>query len=156
MTLQEFKRIYYMEWAHRMLGRLIGVAFVFPATYFWLKGRLRRRDKLLVVLTTAGIGFQGFLGWHMVRSGLEQSLLNNHDIPRVSQYRLAAHLGTALLLYGGLLWRGLVIVFDHHKLLLKDGLENSARFRRATLVGAGLVFLTALSGADIRFSRPLF
>jgi cytochrome c oxidase assembly protein subunit 15 len=103
MTLEEFKSIYWWEYAHRLLGRLIGVAFAIPFIWFLLRGRLPRR----LVPPLCGIlllGFaQGALGWYMVESGLA-------DRPEVSQYRLVAHLALALAIYAAILWVALGIV----------------------------------------------
>jgi heme a synthase len=100
MTLAQFKGIYFWEYIHRLLGRLIGVAFAVPLFWFWLRGALPRR----LAPALAGIlalGFaQGALGWYMVESGLV------HRVD-VSQYRLVAHLSLALLIYAAILWVGL-------------------------------------------------
>jgi len=137
-----------MEWAHRVLGRVIGLAFVLPASYLVLRGRLGRRDKMLAGVGTVLIGLQGFLGWYMVKSGLDPSLMDHAGaVPRVSQYRLAAHLGTALLLYSGFLWRGLAVLRDGSRSTLVT--PSPMAIKRATTVITGLVFLTALSGAFV-------
>ena len=97
MSLAEFQRIYLVEYAHRLLGRAIGLAFLVPLIYFLIAAKITRRlAGWLVVLFVLG-GLQGVLGWFMVRSGLV-------DRPDVSHYRLVAHLGAALLIYGLLLW----------------------------------------------------
>ncbi len=97
MSLIEFKRIFYFEYTHRLLGRFVGLVFFVPLIIFWLKGLLTRQllIKLIVVLILGGT--QGLIGWYMVRSGLI-------DEPRVSQYRLTAHLGMAVALYGYIVW----------------------------------------------------
>lgn len=97
MSLGEFKVIYWWEWGHRFLGRSLGFAFVLPFLFFWLRGYLTRSlvPKLLVMLVLGGL--QGALGWYMVQSGLV-------DRVDVSQYRLAAHLGLAVLLFGYVFW----------------------------------------------------
>ncbi|PKL79608.1 MAG: heme A synthase [Candidatus Melainabacteria bacterium HGW-Melainabacteria-1] len=96
MTLEGFQAIFYLEYFHRLLGRLIGLVFLLPLLYFALK-------KILTVQATLKLGgifllggLQGAMGWYMVQSGLV-------DIPRVSPYRLTAHLLLALLLIGLLL-----------------------------------------------------
>lgn len=100
MSLSEFKTIYYWEWGHRLLGRLIGVAFFFPLVWFLMRRQVERdRVPRLVGLFVLG-GLQGVLGWYMVMSGLV-------DRVDVSQYRLAAHLGLAFLIYAALLWTAL-------------------------------------------------
>ncbi|KAF7978321.1 hypothetical protein HWV62_937 [Athelia sp. TMB] len=113
ITLNEFKNIFYMEWGHRVLGRLIGVAFVLPLSYFYLRKKLTRSLPTKLTGMAFLIGFQGLLGWYMVKSGLEDSIMDDPSaVPRVSQYRLAAHLGTALLLYVGMLGTGVAALRD--------------------------------------------
>lgn len=103
MSLEEFKGIYFWEWLHRLWGRLIGLAYALPFALFWLTGRLPRAHvpALLGLLLLGGL--QGFIGWFMVQSGLI-------DRPSVSHYRLAMHLGLALLLYALCLVQGLRIL----------------------------------------------
>lgn len=97
MSLSEFKAIYWWEWAHRFLGRFIGVAFFVPFLFFWLRGAIPAGlMPRLIALFLLG-GAQGGLGWYMVQSGLV-------DRVDVSQYRLAAHLGLAVLIFGAMLW----------------------------------------------------
>jgi heme a synthase len=97
MSLEEFKTIYWWEWAHRFLGRLIGFAFFIPFAAFWMAGYIPRAllPKLLGLFVLGGL--QGALGWYMVKSGL--TLRTD-----VSQYRLAAHFGVALLILAYTLW----------------------------------------------------
>lgn len=153
-----------MEWGHRVLGRFIGLGFVIPLVYFASRRVLPRslaRDLTLYALL---IGAQGALGWYMVKSGLEDSLLETPGaVPRVSQYRLAAHLGTAFVLYAGMFSTGISILTDWRWAkngtwggLKDDGsgtvwksvLENPSvrRFAKYSKLLTGLVFLTALSG----------
>jgi cytochrome c oxidase assembly protein subunit 15 len=100
MTLAEFKAIYWWEWGHRFLGRLIGLAFALPLVGFWLAGALPMglKGRLFVVLALGGL--QGAVGWWMVASGLSERV-------DVSQHRLAAHLGLAFLLLGATWWTAL-------------------------------------------------
>lgn len=97
MSLQDFKFIFWWEWAHRFLGRLIGLAFALPLIFFTSFGYIKSRDlaKYLGVLALGGI--QGAVGWYMVSSGLA-------DRVDVSQYRLALHLVIAFLILGLLTW----------------------------------------------------
>lgn len=145
MTLPEFKFIFYMEWGHRMWGRLVGLAYILPTMYFWRKGYFNRSMKGKVLGLCGFVFFQGLLGWYMVKSGLEEKP-ESHDIPRVSQYRLSAHLGSALLLYCASLWTGLTLLLPAHKLAETKHLLQLRRFAKGT---GGLVFLTALSGAFV-------
>ena len=93
MTLEEFKPIFMYEYLHRMLGRFIGILFVIPFLFFFISKRIRPglTPKLLLLLSLGAS--QGLLGWYMVQSGLV-------DNPHVSQYRLTAHLGLAVFIYG--------------------------------------------------------
>uniref|UniRef100_A0A665V2C7 Cytochrome c oxidase assembly protein COX15 homolog n=1 Tax=Echeneis naucrates TaxID=173247 RepID=A0A665V2C7_ECHNA len=145
MTLSEFKFIFYMEWGHRMWGRLVGLAYILPTVYFWRKGYFNRSMKGKVLGLCGFVFFQGLLGWYMVKSGLEEKP-ESHDIPRVSQYRLSAHLGSALLLYCASLWTGLTMLLPEHKIAETRHLMQLRRFAKGT---GGLVFLTALSGAFV-------
>lgn len=97
MSLDEFKFIFWWEWAHRLLGRFIGVAFFVPMVAFWATGRIEPwlKPRLLVGLALGGL--QGFVGWWMVASGLV-------DRVDVSQYRLATHLTLALFIFAYLFW----------------------------------------------------
>ncbi|MCB1609331.1 MAG: COX15/CtaA family protein [Xanthomonadales bacterium] len=92
MSLSEFKLIFWFEYAHRLLARSLGLVFGLPLLWFWLRGRLPQGTgwPLLGILALGAA--QGYMGWYMVKSGLV-------DIPRVSHYRLAAHLSLALLIY---------------------------------------------------------
>lgn len=100
MSLDDFKGIFYWEWGHRLLGRLIGIAFFVPMVWFWLRKQIPEGYKgKLVALFLLG-GSQGLLGWYMVMSGLV-------DEPAVSHYRLTAHLMLALFIFAALLWTAL-------------------------------------------------
>ncbi|HEX3942807.1 MAG TPA: COX15/CtaA family protein, partial [Rhizomicrobium sp.] len=100
MTLAQFQFIYWWEWTHRLLGRLIGAVFLLPFLLFAWTGAITRRDipRMLVLFALGGL--QGFVGWWMVESGLETRV-------SVSQYRLAIHLGVALILFAAILWTAL-------------------------------------------------
>ncbi|MCC7310120.1 MAG: COX15/CtaA family protein [Sulfuritalea sp.] len=139
MTLDGFQFIFWWEWAHRLSGRLIGVVFFVPYVWFLLRGKLRG------VLAAKVFGFfilgglQGAMGWYMVQSGLV-------DDPRVSQYRLAAHLGLAFLLFGLMFWTGLGMLQARQA---KVGAGDTAA-RTTRRLGNGLValvFIMVLSGA---------
>ncbi|KAI9023283.1 cytochrome c oxidase assembly protein COX15 [Hyaloraphidium curvatum] len=157
MSLNEFKSIFFYEWAHRMWGRFIGAFFILPAGYFLARGHLPGSTKWRVLEIGALIGFQGALGWYMVKSGLDEQHLESRPIntPRVSQYRLAAHLGTAFVVYAASVMEGLRILRDNKP---PDVLKNIARaisnpqlssFARASRFTAALTFITVLSGAFV-------
>ena len=103
MTLEEFKFIYFMEYAHRTVGRALGAVFALPALGFALAGRVNRAlARRLLLLFTMG-GTQGLVGWWMVRSGLDDPA-DPHAVPRVSPYRLASHLVSAFAIFATLAW----------------------------------------------------
>jgi cytochrome c oxidase assembly protein subunit 15 len=100
MSLAGFKGIFWWEWTHRFLGRFVGALFLLPFVWFAFTGAIARRDwPRFVVLFLLG-GFQGLIGWWMVQSGLEVRV-------SVAPYRLAIHLGTAVILLGAILWTAL-------------------------------------------------
>ncbi len=138
MTLDEFKGIFWLEYIHRLWGRLIGVAFVVPFAIFAAKGWIHRRLAPHLVLALLLGGLQGALGWFMVKSGLV-------DRPEVSQYRLAAHLGAAILIYGYLLWLGWSLLRPQQG----DEIENGAAPWWSAVALTGLVVVTILIGAFV-------
>lgn len=145
MTVSEFKYIFFMEYAHRMWGRCIGAAFALPAIYFWSRGYLAKGMKPRVLVYGALIGIQGLMGWYMVKSGLEDRFNEPDDVPRVSQYRLAAHLTFAFILYTAFLWSAL----DHllpAQTLQSIATKSALRVRKLAHATKAMVFLTALSG----------
>ncbi len=90
MTLSAFKVIFWWEWAHRILGRLVGLVALLGLIWFWATKRIEKNTFLQLTIVPILIAFQGFIGWWMVASGIGQS-----DLTSVSQYRLAFHLITA-------------------------------------------------------------
>nr|CAG4651762.1 EOG090X04TT [Triops cancriformis] len=147
MTLEEFKFIWWMEYSHRMWGRLIGAAYFLPATYFWVKGFLTPSLKKRVVIFGGLLAFQGLLGWYMVKSGLEAERFQGpSDVPRVSQYRLAAHLSSAFVFYSLLLWSSLGLLIPAQTV---PWTKAATTVRRLAHTTKGFVFLTALSGAFV-------
>ena len=156
MDLEEFKQIYWMEWTHRLWGRVVGVTFLVPTAYFVVRRRVSRHMAVRLVGICGLIGFQGVLGWWMVKSGLKDDLVEQGKHPRVSQYRLAAHLGTAFVAYLAMLWNGVEILKEQRLLKNPDEgmkvLEQLQRpglrtFKRAVAALSVLVFVTAMSGA---------
>ncbi|CAB0013301.1 unnamed protein product [Nesidiocoris tenuis] len=108
MTLEEFKRIWWLEYGHRTWGRCIGAFFLLPAAYFWARGAFNPAMKKRILAFGTLIGAQGLMGWYMVKSGLEEERFQGPaDIVRVSQYRLASHLTLAFILYSGAFVAGL-------------------------------------------------
>jgi cytochrome c oxidase assembly protein subunit 15 len=137
MSLGDFKRIYWVEFAHRLLGRATGLVFLIPFLYFAVRRKLPSTLalKLLVALTLGGL--QGLLGWYMVKSGLI-------DQPRVSPYRLTAHLGLAVLIYGLLLWLALDLLSRRDS---SDSVQPG--LRRAGQLVMALVCVALLSGGFV-------
>lgn len=131
MELEDFKRIFWLEYLHRLLGRGIGIVYLLPFLWFVIRYRVPARlTGRLTVLFVLG-GAQGVLGWYMVKSGLV-------DQPSVSQYRLAAHLGLAVAIYGMMLYTA-------------AGLRGAAAgvpARAARGLGC-LVFITMIWGAFV-------
>ncbi|TGJ83535.1 hypothetical protein E0Z10_g5242 [Xylaria hypoxylon] len=156
MDLAEFKKIYFMEWTHRLWGRLIGLSFVLPTAYFIARRRVSVPTAWTLVGISGLIGFQGFIGWWMVKSGLKDDLFAPGSHPRVSQYRLTAHLATAFVCYSWMLLAGLSILRTRRLLAspaasmkLVEALKHPAMvpFRRSVAALTALVFTTVLSGA---------
>lgn len=135
MTVGEFKVIFWLEFTHRLWGRLIGIAFFVPFVVFMVKGWVRGAlaVKLLVMFVLGGL--QGVLGWYMVKSGLV-------DQPDVSQYRLVAHLGLALFIMGVMLWVAMGLLDP------RPG-KGGGAYPAAAAGVAALVFMTALSGGFV-------
>lgn len=138
MTLAQFQEIYWLEYIHRLWGRLIGVFFAMPLVFFLVRRWIDRSLgwKLVGIFLLGGL--QGLLGWYMVKSGMV-------DRPDVSQYRLVAHLGMALIIYGAILWVAMG--------LLIGAAPATAHAPPRAAVGAkgvaALVFLTMLSGGFV-------
>lgn len=156
MTLSEFKQIYFMEWAHRLWGRVIGVTFLLPTVYFIAHKRVTPTTAFKLVGICGMIGFQGVIGWWMVKSGLKDDLFEPGSHPRVSQYRLTAHLGAAFLVYCSMVLTGLNILKEHRMLANPAAAAESIKalqspvlkvFRRSVVGLTLLVFTTAMSGA---------
>ncbi len=148
MTVSEFKSIFMFEYLHRVLGRLIGVIFLLPFLFFYFSKRIPSglTPKLIVMFILGGL--QGLLGWYMVKSGLV-------DNPRVSQYRLTAHLGAAVIIYAYILWVafGLMSVgslASNSYNMVKKGLKRFA------LTLSGLLYLMILSGGLVAGTRAGF
>lgn len=146
MTVDQFKRIYWMEHAHRVYGRLLGLYLILPGLWFtfrrgWINdARIRRK----VVLASGLVVFQGLLGWWMVKSGLGHEIVEKGEQPRVSPYRLAAHLASAFALYGILLTGALDVLRPATPTTLP-----LRGVRRWSLALSSLVFVTAISGAFV-------
>jgi cytochrome c oxidase assembly protein subunit 15 len=134
MDLAGFKGIFWLEYLHRILGRLIGLVFLIPFLFFlWARKLPASLVPRFIIMFVLG-GLQGLMGWYMVKSGLV-------DNPHVSQYRLTAHLILAVLIYGYILWTALNLLFP------QPNLRGDIRpLKRYTYLVAGLIAVTMVSG----------
>lgn len=133
MSLFEFKEIFWLEYLHRLFGRIIGLAFAVPFAVFAIKGWLRGADFWRMAGLLVLGGMQGVIGWWMVKSGLI-------DRPDVSQYRLALHLGMAFVILGAVLWCALSKLESPRQ-------QAGVGLRRAATILPLAVLVTVLSGA---------
>jgi len=160
MTVEEYKFIYYMEWAHRLWGRAIGLLVLGPGLYFVLRGRTAPATNRQLLGISLLLGLQGVIGWWMVHSGLDRENLDARadTQPRVSHYRLATHLTAAFLLYFAMTLTGLSILKQNRYLknpvqgnqeiaVLSSALATWPRRFAFGLLGLGL--LTAVSGSFV-------
>lgn len=138
MSLAEFQGIFWWEWAHRLIGQLIGVAFALPFIWFLARRQLPRRlAPYLVGLFVLG-GLQGLLGWAMVKSGLNER-------PSVSHYLLASHLSLAMTLYCLTLWTAFFVARPRSTLLVPA--ENRTILQRHAILGLVALAVTMVWGA---------
>lgn len=135
MTLSEFKSIYFWEYLHRFIGRIIGLIFLIPYLYFLAKDKINPslHKKLLIIM---GIGIcQAIAGWLMVKSGLV-------DLPHVSHFRLAIHLSLALVLSGFIFWTYRTLEFKRHS--VQFSIKTSL-----IITGIALLFIQIILGAFV-------
>ncbi len=144
MSLEAFKGIFYWEYGHRVLGRVIGLIYFLPLLFFIVRGMVPREwfARLFGLFILGGL--QGLMGWYMVKSGLM-------DVPHVSQYRLTAHLGLALVIFACMIWFAL------------DFLRGERRRNRAsspyllsTAMVVSVVFIMMLSGGFVAGTKAGF
>jgi heme a synthase len=146
MSLAEFKAIFWWEWSHRLLARAIGVVLAAPLAWFWWRGAItqRLRGQVLALLGLGGL--QGLMGWYMVMSGLTERI-------SVSQYRLAAHLGLAILIFAWLVWIALDMRYGSPRRYPSLARRENTRF---AYVLVGLVFVQIMLGALVAGLRAGF
>lgn len=153
MSLDEFKSIFWWEWGHRFLGRFIGLAFFVPFLFFLVTKRVESYLKPKFWLMFLGGGLQGFVGWYMVASGLTERV-------DVSQYRLAAHLGLAVLLFSYIFWVAIGLRRDDNsaddggKLKAHQNAPDAGGHLKAHLKSpayfiTGLIFFQIIAGAFV-------
>jgi len=136
MALDEFKRIFWWEYAHRLLGRMIGAAYLLPFLYFLLRRRIPDGYAWKLAAVFALGGLQGALGWYMVASGLV-------DDPRVSPLRLTAHLALAAAIFAAMLWLAMSLLATRDA--RDDATTRSAR-RWAIAVVALVAYMFVTGG----------
>jgi len=133
--LEDFKDIYFWEWLHRVIGRFIGIVFIVPFLYFLITKKLDGpTTKKAIILLIMG-GFQGFLGWYMVKSGLV-------DRPDVSHFRLAAHLTTAFITFAYSFWVALDLIYPDKK-------EVNTKIRNLIRLGLVVLLIQIIWGAFV-------
>jgi heme a synthase len=136
-SLEDYKNIFWWEYIHRLLGRVIGIVFLVPFVYFWARKKFSPPLlKKVLILFVLG-GFQGFLGWFMVKSGL----VNN---PNVSHYRLALHLITAFAAFSFSLWLALDLIYKN-----KDDYKPLPVLKRLTFIFLSVLILQIIYGAFV-------
>ena len=143
MQLEGFKKIFFWEYIHRLLGRVIGIIFIIPFLFFlvrkWLNNSLRKRLIILLILGS----LQGFLGWFMVKSGLI-------DIPRVSHFRLAMHLGVAYIIIGYIYW--IILEISNNKQIPNLKINRLLRLFLAILT-LQIIYGSFVAGTDAGFLK---
>ena len=146
MTLDDFKSIFWFEYGHRLLGRSIGIIFLLPFLFFLFRGKIEKAltPKLIIMFVLGGL--QGLMGWYMVKSGL----IND---PHVSQYRLTAHLGLAVVIYIYMFWVALGLLYPKMK-GISENIDN--KIRRLSFIITGIIVITILSGGFVAGTRAGF
>ena len=141
MTMAQFQFIFFWEWVHRLLGRVIGLAFALPLLWFWVRRAIPDGYKLRLVALLALGGAQGAIGWWMVTSGLWQGTA-------VSHYRLAVHLLLALFILASLIWTALDL-----RALARSPAVRPARLTGFAVIAAAVLFVQLLFGAWVAGMR---
>lgn len=136
MTLADFQFIYFWEWFHRLLARMVGMVYALPLVWFWVRGAIPAGFKLRLTGLLALGGLQGLFGWLMVQSGLVG------DMTDVSHFRLSLHLLTALLLLAGLVWTA-----RDMRRVARDPLAGAAPLTAASAAVIAVLFVQLLLGA---------
>ena len=144
MSLEEFQSIFWYEYSHRLLGRIIGIVFFFPFVFFLLRKKIPSGMILNFIFMFLLGGFQGLLGWYMVKSGLV-------DRPQVSQYRLTAHLISAIAIYAYILWFAIGLYFKGN-----PGFADSQKVFKKSFSLTVLILIVILSGGFMAGTRAGF
>jgi len=146
MTLDEFKSIFWFEYAHRLLGRGIGIIFFLPFLFFVFTGKVNKSlsPKLIAMFILGGL--QGLMGWYMVKSGLV-------DDPHVSQYRLTAHLSLAIIIYAYMFWVALDLLFPK---INDSNTASEPKLNQLATIITTTIFITIISGGFVAGTRAGF
>ncbi len=147
-TLEEFKSIFFWEYLHRVIGRVIGLVFIIPFIYFLIRKRLSRKVIFQSLILLAMGGLQGFIGWWMVKSGLVKD-------PDVSHYRLATHLITAFLTFAYTFWVALGLIYEDKKTLDFKALRVILYFIFGTMV-IQIIYGAFVAGLNAGFVMNTF
>ena len=160
MSLGEFKSIFWFEYGHRLLGRSIGLIFLLPFLFFLFRGKIEKAltPKLITLFVLGGL--QGLMGWYMVKSGLVND-------PHVSQYRLTAHLGLAVVIYAYMFWVALGLLYPkingnanntvaNHNDKNADPENLNQKIGPLSLIITGIIIITILSGGFVAGTRAGF
>ena len=151
MTLSEFKRIFMYEYIHRIWGRTIGIVFSIPFLYFTIKGYIKGPLLIKCSLLMLAGGCQGLIGWWMVKSGLNNNIIDDNKVARVSHYRLAIHLGSAVAIYSSLMWIGLGLITKGKNLTstCKSTISSNQfnNIKKLSYITGGMIATTIMSGA---------
>ena len=142
-TMAEFKVIYWWEWGHRIIGRIIGLAFIIPFVWFLIRRAIPAGWTKRLLIPGVLIGLQGVIGWWMVSSGLAGT-----ERVDVAPYRLATHLGLAFVIFCLLTWNAFTLGYEEHELLA----ARRRRFKPQLGFGGltvALIFAQILCGAMV-------
>ena len=141
MTLEEFKVIFYWEYIHRILGRILGLLFIIPLIFIYLKKILNKEYNKNLFILFLLILLQGTVGWYMVKSGLVENTT-------VSHYRLAIHLNLALILFSAIFWYFLNIKYKRNKFFFEFKIDNIVSKSFIFLIFLQITFGAFTSGLD--------
>ena len=146
MSLAEFKNIFWWEYGHRILGRIIGLLYFIPLIIFLIKGMVPKHWRLRFLSLFVLGGLQGLMGWYMVKSGLV-------DVPHVSQYRLTAHLGLAIIIFACMFWYALDFLRGETP---RQSSQASSTYLQVSTAAVFVVFLMMLSGGFVAGTKAGF
>ena len=139
MTLTEFKFIFWLEYTHRLAGRITGLLFLLPLLYFYARGQIGKCARWTYLGVLALLAMQGFMGWYMVKSGLSAAA-------HVSHFRLAAHLLLAAIIYSLLFWQLMKNSFD---ILLLSSKINMQRLKILSMLAIIILFVQIFLGGMV-------